>query len=307
MKKFLFLLLILGGAMYWGFSSGNELTKNVVHEPVRPHAVQKSPPKDTPPAEEKGILTEISDTVKTLISGLSSSETQEGSIEARPPKPDAKSPVDGSEKLLTAKEKMDNVLHFREALEARVHREEFVPFAEIPDYLKKGIVATEDRRFYEHGAMDLIGVARAAFTNYLAGETLQGGSTITQQTVKNIFLSNDRTMTRKIEELALAVQLERNYSKEEILELYLNTIYYGHGAYGLKEASRTYFGKAPKELDLAQCAMLAGLPQAPSAYDPISHPKEGAKRMTVVLALMAEQGVITPTQAASAAAELWLK
>ena len=93
MKKFLFLLLILGGAMYWGFSSGSELTKNVVHEPVRPHAVQKSLPKDTPPAEEKGILTEISDTVKTLVSGLSSAETQEGSIEARPPKPDAKSPV----------------------------------------------------------------------------------------------------------------------------------------------------------------------------------------------------------------------
>lgn len=169
-------------------------------------------------------MTEISDTVRTLISGLSSSETKEGSVETLPPKPDAKSPVDGAEQLLTAKEKMDNVLHFRKALEARVHREEFVPFAEIPDYLKKGIVATEDRRFYEHGAMDLIGVARAAFTNYLAGETLQGGSTITQQTVKNIFLSNDRTMTRKAEELALAVQLERNYSKEEILELYLNTI-----------------------------------------------------------------------------------
>ena len=93
MKKFLFLLLILGGAMYWGFSSGSELTKNVVHEPVRPHAVQKSLPKDAQPAEEKGILTEISDTVRTLISGLSSKETQEGSIEARPPKPDAKSPV----------------------------------------------------------------------------------------------------------------------------------------------------------------------------------------------------------------------
>lgn len=260
MKKFLFLLLILAGAVYWGFSSGSELTKNVVHEPVKPHAVQKATPKDASLPEEKGIVTEISDTVRALISGLSSSETKEGSIETLPPKPDAKSPVSKTEKLLTAKEKMDNVLHFKEALEARVHREEFVPFAEIPDYLKKGIVATEDRRFYEHGAMDLIGVARAAFTNYLAGETLQGGSTITQQTVKNIFLSNDRTMTRKAEELALAVQLERNYSKEEILTLYLNTIYYGHGAYGLKEASRTYFGKAPKDLDLAQCAMLAGLP-----------------------------------------------
>ena len=141
MKKFLFLLLILCGAMYWGFSSGSELTKNVVHEPVKPHAVQKAAPKDTQPSEEKGILTEISDTVSTLVSGLSSTKTQEGSIEAQPPKPDAKSPVTGTEKLLTAKEKLDNVLHFREALEARVHREEFVPFAEIPDYLdRKSVV-----------------------------------------------------------------------------------------------------------------------------------------------------------------------
>ena len=109
-------------------------------------------------------------------------------------------------------------------------------------------------------------------TNYMAGETLEGGSTIDQQTVKNIFLSPERTMSRKIEELALAVQLDRYYTKQEILELYLNTIYFGHGAYGLREASHTYFGKEPKELDLSQCAMLAGLPQAPSAYDPIDHP-----------------------------------
>ena len=131
--------------------------------------------------------------------------------------------------------------------------------------------------------------------------------TIAQQTVKNIFLSNERTMTRKLEELALAVQLERNYSKEEILELYLNTIYFGHGAYGVGEASRVYFGKAPKDLDLSQCAMLAGLPQAPSAYDPISHPQEGAKRMTMVLALMAQEGYITPEEAAKSAMHLWLK
>ena len=133
MKKILFLLLILAGAVYWGFSSGSELTKNVVHEHVKPHAAQKATPKDASPSEEKGIVTEISDTVRTLISGLSSSETKEGSVETLPPKPDAKSPVDGAEQLLTAKEKMDNVLHFRKALEARVHREEFVPFAEIPD------------------------------------------------------------------------------------------------------------------------------------------------------------------------------
>ena len=114
-------------------------------------------------------------------------------------------------------------------------------------------------------------------------------------------------MTRKLEELALAVQLERNYSKEEILELYLNTIYFGHGTYGVGEASRVYFGKEPKDLDLSQCAMLAGLPQAPSAYDPISHPQEGAKRMTTVLALMAQEGYITPEEAAKSAMHLWLK
>ena len=165
----------------------------------------------------------------------------------------------------------------------------------------------EDRRFYEHGAIDPIGVTRAAVTNYFAGHTLEGGSTITQQTVKNIFLSNDRTILRKMEELALAVQLEKYYTKDQILELYLNTIYFGHGAYGLKEASLTYFGKEPKDLDLSQCAMLAGLPQAPSAYDPIDHPKEGAQRMTVVLTLMAQQGYISPEDAAKAAMNLWLK
>ena len=188
-----------------------------------------------------------------------------------------------------------------------MHREKFVPYDKIPDFLKKGIIATEDRRYYDHGAVDIIGVARAFITNSMAGETLEGGSTIAQQTVKNIFLSNDRTMTRKLEELALAVQLERNYSKEEILELYLNTIYFGHGAYGVGEASRVYFGKEPKALDLSQCAMLAGLPQAPSAYDPISHPQEGAKRMTTVLALMAQEGYITPEEAAKSAMHLWLK
>lgn len=305
MKKFLFLLIILGCAVYWGMSQGDDLSRQA--KASHGGAVSAQPVK--PAKEEKGIIAEVKDTVSTLISGMSSSPTAQGAVEKQA-KPSPASPstvVKEKAEAGTLREKWNDVSHFKESLESRVHREKFVPYDKIPDLLKKGIIATEDRRYYDHGAVDIIGVARAFITNSMAGETLEGGSTIAQQTVKNIFLSNDRTMTRKLEELALAVQLERNYSKEEILELYLNTIYFGHGAYGVGEASRVYFGKEPKDLDLSQCAMLAGLPQAPSAYDPISHPQEGAKRMTTVLALMAQEGYITPEEAAKSAMHLWLK
>lgn len=305
MKKFLFLLIILGCAVYWGMSQGDDLSRQA--KASHGGAVSAQPVK--PEKEEKGIIAEVKDTVATLISGMSSSPTAQGAVEKQA-KPSPASPstvVKEKTEAGTLREKWNDVSHFRESLESRVHREKFVPYDKIPDLLKKGIIATEDRRYYDHGAVDIIGVARAFITNSMAGETLEGGSTIAQQTVKNIFLSNDRTMTRKLEELALAVQLERNYSKEEILELYLNTIYFGHGAYGVGEASRVYFGKEPGALDLSQCAMLAGLPQAPSAYDPISHPQEGAKRMTTVLALMAQEGYITPEEAAKSAMHLWLK
>lgn len=305
MKKFLFLLIILGCAVYWGMSQGDDLSRQA--KASHGGAVSAQPVK--PAKEEKGIIAEVKDTVSTLISGMSSSPTAQGAVEKQA-KPSPASPsavVKEKTEAGTLREKWNDVSHFKESLESRVHREKFVPYDKIPDLLKKGIIATEDRRYYDHGAVDIIGVARAFITNSMAGETLEGGSTIAQQTVKNIFLSNDRTMTRKLEELALAVQLERNYSKEEILELYLNTIYFGHGAYGVGEASRVYFGKEPKALDLSQCAMLAGLPQAPSAYDPISHPQEGAKRMTTVLALMAQEGYITPEEAAKSAMHLWLK
>ncbi|WP_423894585.1 transglycosylase domain-containing protein, partial [Dialister invisus] len=251
---------------------------------------------------EKNWLEELTSRIGTLIT-TPAVEEGKSNPSLSPDTEDSKK--DSS--LSTVKEKLGNILHFKESLEARVDRNKFISQKEIPDLLKKGIIATEDRRFYEHGAIDPIGVTRAAVTNYFAGRTLEGGSTITQQTVKNIFLSNDRTILRKMEELALAVQLEKYYTKDQILELYLNTIYFGHGAYGLKEASLTYFGKEPKDLDLSQCAMLAGLPQAPSAYDPIDHPKEGAQRMTVVLTLMAQQGYISPEDAAKAAMNLWLK
>ena len=177
----------------------------------------------------------------------------------------------------------------------------------MPELLKQAIVAAEDRRFYEHGALDPIGVTRAFITNYMAGTTVEGGSTIAQQTVKNIFLSNERTMTRKVREMFLAVQLERNYTKEQILEIYLNTIYFGHGTYGIKNAAKTYFHKDVKDLTLSECAMLAGLPQAPSAYDPIDHPLEGKKRMTTVLMLMARENYITPQGASKAAMDALMK
>ena len=185
--------------------------------------------------------------------------------------------------------------------------ENFVPSNEIPDLLKKGVVATEDRRFYEHGAIDIIGLTRALITNYKANRTLEGGSTISQQTAKNIFLSHERTITRKIEELFLAMQLEKSYTKDEILTLYLNTIYFGHGTYGIKDAAQTYFGKKPSELNLAECAMLAGLPQAPTAYDPINNPDDGKRRMMTVLTLMTQEGYITTEDALKAEKEFHVK
>ena len=302
MKKLLFILIILGAAVYWGMSQGDDLSRQAKAS----HGGAIASREVKPAKEEKGVVSEIKETVATLISGMSSTPTAQGTV-GKTDRAAPSSVVKEKAEAGTLREKWDDVAHFKEALESRVHREKFVPYDKIPDLLKKGIIATEDRRYYDHGAVDVIGVARALITNSIAGETLEGGSTIAQQTVKNIFLSNERTMTRKAEELALAVQLERNYSKEEILELYLNTIYFGHGAYGVGEASRVYFGKAPKDLNLSQCAMLAGLPQAPSAYDPISHPKEGAKRMTTVLALMAQEGYITPEEAARSAMHLWLK
>lgn len=303
MKKFLFLLLILGAAVYWGISQGDEISQNAVKKHTSGTVVAQ---KDNRPAQDTGVLAVIKDTASSLISGASASDAKKeetGNSQKQAPE----NPKSAKAEVQTLQEKWNDVAHFKPALESRIHRDKFVPYDQIPDLLKKGIIATEDRRYYDHGAIDLIGVGRAALTNYMAGETVEGGSTIAQQTVKNIFLSNERTMTRKVEELALAVQLEHNYSKEQILELYLNTIYFGHGAYGVREASHTYFGKEPKDLDLSQCAMLAGLPQAPSAYDPIAHPQEGAKRMTTVLALMAQEGYITPEEAAASALHLWLK
>ena len=292
MKKLIFFILILAGSVYWGYNQGMSGQK-----PVRPHISAKEETKN-PLTIGKDLAGEITDMAGAWISGhpVSKEETTE--------KEDSQK---NSADLSSAMERVRRVYYFKESLEAKVDRKQFVSSKDIPDMMKKAIVATEDRRFYDHGALDLVSVTRALVTNYMAGQTLEGGSTIAQQTVKNIFLSHDRTLSRKIEELALAVRLEKNYTKDEILELYLNTIYFGHGAYGIKDAARIYFGKDVKDLNVSQCAMLAGLPQAPSVYDPITHPEEGIRRMAVVLTLMAQQEYISSEDAVKAAEDFRMK
>lgn len=292
MKKLIFFILILAGSVYWGYNQGMSGQK-----PVRPHISAKEEAKN-PLTIGKDLAGEITDMAGAWISGHPVSKEENTEKE---------DPQKNSADLSSAMERVRRVYHFKESLEAKVDRKQFVSSKDIPDMMKKAIVATEDRRFYDHGALDLVSVTRALVTNYMAGQTLEGGSTIAQQTVKNIFLSHDRTLSRKIEELALAVRLEKNYTKDEILELYLNTIYFGHGAYGIKDAARIYFGKDVKDLNVSQCAMLAGLPQAPSVYDPITHPEEGIRRMAVVLTLMAQQEYISSEDAVKAAEDFRMK
>ncbi len=166
---------------------------------------------------------------------------------------------------------------------------------DIAPVMKQAIVAVEDRRFWEHRGVDIRGIARAAWADVRQQELAQGGSTITQQFVKNMLLqANDRTIARKVKEAALAWQLERRWSKDRILTAYLNTIFFGNQAYGVHMASRIYFQKGPSELNLAQAALLAGIPSNPALYDPIQNPTDARSRRSTVLELMLSQGLITP-------------
>jgi penicillin-binding protein 1A len=174
-----------------------------------------------------------------------------------------------------------------------------VPLAEIPRHLRDAVVAIEDERYYRHRGVDGRAVLRALRTNTEAGGIEQGGSTITQQYVKNVLLETDaQTIARKVEEASLALQLERNYTKERILELYLNTIYFGNGAYGVEAAARQYFGKAVGDVSLAEAALLAGLIQAPSRHDPYRAPDSALRRRALVIGRMLANGFITEDEAA---------
>jgi len=171
-----------------------------------------------------------------------------------------------------------------------------IELSEIPESFQKAIIAVEDKNFYLHHGIDIAGIFRAVLINLKERRITAGGSTITQQTAKNLFLSNERTLTRKIKELVYALQLEKKYSKDEILTMYCNTIYFGHGAYGIEVAARTFFGKPAKDINIAEAALLAGLPNWPAKFDPYINPEEAKKRQKIVLMRMVEENYITEEQ-----------
>jgi penicillin-binding protein 1A len=175
-------------------------------------------------------------------------------------------------------------------------RRSVISIAEVPQQLKNAVIAAEDERFYEHPGIDYVGVMRAAWANLVAGGRRQGASTITMQVARNFFLSSEKTLTRKLYEALLAFKIEHSLSKEQILELYVNQIYLGQRAYGFAAASYTYYGKALNQLSLAETALLAGLPKAPSLYNPIANPQRAKQRQQYVLRRMTELGQIDATQ-----------
>ncbi|HSD52180.1 MAG TPA: PBP1A family penicillin-binding protein, partial [Candidatus Methylomirabilis sp.] len=176
----------------------------------------------------------------------------------------------------------------------------YVPLARIPKQVQQAILDVEDAQFYQHGGISLKGMARAALRNLTAARLKEGGSTITQQLAKSLFLSPERTLARKLKEIQLAQEIERRYSKDKILEMYLNAIYFGGGAYGIEAAARTYFGKSAGQLTLAEAALLAGLPKAPRTYSPFNDAKRAKGRRDYVLGRMEKEGHISAAQAKAA-------
>ncbi|MDR7556630.1 MAG: penicillin-binding protein 1A [Armatimonadota bacterium] len=187
---------------------------------------------------------------------------------------------------------------------ASLYRENrrIVPLAAIPLTLQQAVIAIEDERFYAHRGVDPRGIARAVWRNLREGQVVEGGSTITQQLARNLFLSQERAFSRKVAEMLLAVEIERRLTKDEILERYLNLVYFGQGAYGVEMAAQVYFGKSARDLTLAEAALLAGLIRAPSVYSPYRNLALARARQALVLQRMVQLGYITPAQAAAARA-----
>ena len=177
--------------------------------------------------------------------------------------------------------------------------EHYTSFDNLSEDYRNAVVAVEDHRFYDHGAIDPIGIARALWVNITNWELQEGGSTITQQVAKNVVFSQEETFSRKLGEILAAYDIEKNYSKNEILALYVNTCYFGEGYYGIYDASMGYYNKEPKDLNLDEASMLAGVPNAPSVYAPTVNPDLAKKRQQHVLEKMVENGYISQAEASA--------
>ena len=184
-------------------------------------------------------------------------------------------------------------------IEEITSKEHYLTFEQLPKIYVNSVIAVEDHRYYEHGAIDPIGIARALYTNIRDGQFDEGGSTITQQVAKNVVFNQEQTLIRKLGEIFAAYDLEKNYSKDEIFALYVNSSYFGDGYYCIYDASMGYFNKEPKDLTLAEASMLAGIPNAPSVYSPSVNPDLAKKRQKHVLNKMVEYGYITQEEANS--------
>ncbi len=186
-----------------------------------------------------------------------------------------------------------------ERVEEITTKEDYTPFDQLSKNYINAVIAVEDHRYYEHGAIDPIGIARAFYTNIRDGQFDEGGSTITQQVAKNVVFNQDKTLLRKLGEIFAAYDLEKNYSKDEIFAFYVNSSYFGDGYYSIYEASQGYYKKDPKDLNLSEATMLAGVPNAPSVYAPTVNPDLAKKRQKHVLNKMVEYGYITQEEANS--------
>ena len=241
----------------------------------------------TPPArvEQQDKQSEMSDTEKDLMKSIV--------LAILPPQEEWPAPV---QKFFVA-------FNMEEIVEPMRAEPDWVKITDIPKSVRNAILAIEDHNFYEHGALSSEGILRAMLANITEGEITQGGSTLTQQFVKNTFLTHEQTMERKIEEAILSVILEEKYSKDEILEMYLNSTYFGAGATGVHQASKVYFGRHVRNLTLAEAAVLAALPNAPSALNPLENPVDCKQRQMLVLNAMAKHGFITQEEADNAKIE----
>jgi len=191
----------------------------------------------------------------------------------------------------------------RDILVRGAAKEQAVDLDALPFHIPMTVLATEDKRFYNHIGVDPLGIARAMVVNIKAGRYVEGGSTLTQQLSKNVFLSPDKKLRRKAQEMMLSIWLERDYTKRELLELYLARVYFGGGAWGLESASDLYFDKPASELSLAEAAMMAGLLKAPSAYNPVGNPERAKRRVAVILNAMERQNLLGENVKAMALAE----